>query len=183
MVLIGDGWRQWDGEMVRRGGASTAVREFWWLGRAVKGSCSWRRRREMRGGQWRRAMMAEGGSSLKRVVGGGVPPTVGRGQEEGGEVVLVACLRRRKRGENKRGVAASGGAFYTSVRGEGQVGGRRHTEARSGGGAWRCTRATLSAGSGPATVGASGRRLSAWPALNRGEAGADWWAPLQSNTV
>jgi hypothetical protein len=47
-------------------------------------------------------------------------------------------------------------------------------------GAWHGARAAVSAGSSPTAVGAGGCCVRARPALNRGEVGADQWAPLQS---
>jgi hypothetical protein len=90
-------------------------------------------------------------------------------------------LAREDEREKEKGGSGVRRHLYIGVRRCGM--GRRKAPCggKEWGGAWRCTRPALLAGSGPASVGAGGRCLHAWLAPNRGEAGADRWVLLQSH--
>jgi hypothetical protein len=85
--------------------------------------------------------------------------------------------RRENRGGKERARWCQGDPFIPARGDRGWTGRRCHVAARSAGGARRCTRVALSAGSNPTAVGAGGRCLHAQPAPNRGEARADRWPP------
>jgi hypothetical protein len=100
--------------------------------------------------------------------GSGGAPTTAVDQRRGGRTGAPHAAEEEEKTEGKKG---RGGPFIPVHGGGGRTDGRCYMAARSGRGDWRCTRATLSAGSGPAAAGADGWRLRTWPMLNRGEAG------------
>jgi hypothetical protein len=84
------------------------------------------------------------------------------------------------RSGKKRNGGGKGGPFISAHGGVGQVGGRQNAAASCGGGAWQCTQAMLSAGSGPTEAGAGGRCLRMWSVPNRGEVGGCQVGPRYS---